>query len=201
MYLKFLPALFLLLAINANALPIVAVDGYEWLQPADFTSLEYTDISAICDPVTGVCSGSLGGIDLNGWEWASVDAVNDLFNYYLGGPVLGPGPDAHWEGSPAPGIAFFADGWISNWDITPQTRTVIGYLANAPTTGGMFGYWEGGPLPVVAYTDYSLEAFDEANPGAWFRRAEVSLPGSIPLIALALTSLAYMRRRSLAICA
>jgi hypothetical protein len=56
---------------SAALMPPVVVNGLEWLQPFDFTSLSWNDISAVCDPTTGYCDGSLNTIDVTGYTWSS----------------------------------------------------------------------------------------------------------------------------------
>ncbi|MDZ7781793.1 MAG: hypothetical protein U5K56_02220 [Halioglobus sp.] len=38
----------------------------------------------------------MNGYDLRGWNWASVDDTNALFNHYLVNEKVGPGPDHHF---------------------------------------------------------------------------------------------------------
>jgi hypothetical protein len=110
---------------NADLNPPVTVNELEWLQPVDFVSYSWNDISTVCNATTGSCSGSLGGNDLTGWTWASVDDVNGLFNKYLAssGLVLGPGPDSE---------AAFGDFWISG-------MTQDGFLLTSPPSGFLSG--------------------------------------------------------------
>ena len=60
----------------------VFVDGKEWLQPLDFVSYSYDQVSAVCPG--GACSGKLPGstFDLTGYTWASILHVSSLFNAY-----------------------------------------------------------------------------------------------------------------------
>ena len=77
---------------SVTATPIVTVDGTDWLQPVDFDRLSWNDASSVCDTTTGACTGVLGSTDVTGYTWASVDDVNTLFNYFLTGDPMGPGP-------------------------------------------------------------------------------------------------------------
>jgi hypothetical protein len=69
-----------LLAMGLLAGPMVAqsasviVGGKEWRQPADTFGSSWDDTAAICDPTTGVCSGTLSG-----WTWASNNDIQALF--------------------------------------------------------------------------------------------------------------------------
>jgi len=88
------------------------VNGKDWSQPNLFTGLSWNDISAVCNPDTGLCDGDLNGIDVTGKIWASVDEVNGLFNSFL--PMsaqLGSGPatSSEFNSSGAPEFhSFFA---------------------------------------------------------------------------------------------
>jgi len=77
---------------RAALLPPISVDGRDWLQPVDFEHTSWYDVAAVCDPTSGVCSGSLNGESLDGWYWASRSDVRHLFNYFLPpGVQMGPG--------------------------------------------------------------------------------------------------------------
>ncbi|MFT5709322.1 MAG: hypothetical protein ACI8QT_000008 [Halioglobus sp.] len=64
----------------------VVRDGKEWLQPVDFTNLSWDDVNAVCP--AGVCAGTLNGVDVTGYNWASVDESSELFNSYGVTPPL-----------------------------------------------------------------------------------------------------------------
>ena len=78
-------ALLLLFVAQSHAgyMAPVSVDGRDWLQPLDFVDTSWNDVAAVCDPVTGICSGSLNGGSLDGWTWASLLDVTSLFNSFL----------------------------------------------------------------------------------------------------------------------
>ena len=46
----------------------------------------WAEISAVCDPATGVCTGIIDAIDITGWHWATIDEIGHLFS------VLSPHP-------------------------------------------------------------------------------------------------------------
>ena len=80
----------------AVATPIyVDSGGREWLDLNDTRYRSWDDTAAVCDALTGACSGTLAthdlstiDIDLTGYHWAARDEVRDLF-YEIGG--LPPG--------------------------------------------------------------------------------------------------------------
>ncbi|MEP4147644.1 MAG: hypothetical protein ABJL54_10505 [Halioglobus sp.] len=61
------------------ASPVIK-DGKEWLQPLSVVSVSWNDISARC--LAGYCSGTLGGVDVTGYTWASAADITDLLVSY-----------------------------------------------------------------------------------------------------------------------
>jgi len=83
--------------VGCVGLPItdtVTVGGREWAQPDLFSGLTGEQVVARCPG--GVCGENtvLNGWSMDGWQWATVDDVNALFNTFLIGYSLGPGPDS-----------------------------------------------------------------------------------------------------------
>jgi len=118
---------------SAELKPPVVVNEREWLQPVDFANHSWTAISTVCDSATGVCSGILGGKDLTGWIWASVDDVNTLFNYYIGTAALGPGPseypaDAPLELNTQWAEDMVADGFLETEGFPGELVAITGWL-------------------------------------------------------------------------
>jgi hypothetical protein len=168
----------------------ITVDGKQWYQPYFFTGLSWDDINAVCP--AGECAGVLNGYDMNGWTWASIEDVNALFNYYLGGELtpqsctlsgskpLGPGPDGCVEDSEnAWASAFYSDGWrpIPTYR-SLFSRGVTGWMRDLSKSGEIYsgGIYGGINTPAgifdAAYTDYpsSLVPFVDAEVGGWFYR-------------------------------
>ena len=79
---RVLTVVILFQAIPTQAASVIK-DGNEWLQPADFVDVSWEQIDAIC-PATSdrVCTGSLGGIDITGFIFASIEEVNMLMATY-----------------------------------------------------------------------------------------------------------------------
>jgi hypothetical protein len=69
-------------AMPSWSLDSVTADGKEWLQPKDFVSYSYNQVSEVCPE--GVCTGKLPGsnVNLTGYIWASIDDAESLFSYY-----------------------------------------------------------------------------------------------------------------------
>jgi len=89
-------ALLGLMTTAAVANPIyVDSAGREWLDVNDTRYRSWNDTAAVCDVLTGTCSGTLVthdqssiDIDLTGYHWAARDEVRDLF-YEIGGLPAG----------------------------------------------------------------------------------------------------------------
>jgi len=70
---------------NRNCPHTVLANGLEWLQPSAFSDghQHWSDINRVCRAVVGgVCQGTLEGLDLHGWTWASSAEVRALFNAF-----------------------------------------------------------------------------------------------------------------------
>ena len=50
---------------------VVRANGKEWIQPAIFANISWESINDVCPATTGICDGSLAGINMTGWTWAS----------------------------------------------------------------------------------------------------------------------------------
>jgi hypothetical protein len=99
--------------VQAHVKDTVTVEGKEWYQPDLFTELSWNEINAVCPE--GKCVGMLNDYDMTGWTWATIKDMNDLFNYYIGSNVLGPGPDRVLLGDSEAVTAFYNDGWRSSF--------------------------------------------------------------------------------------
>lgn len=64
----------------------VIVDGKEWVQPSLFNGVSWEDVNDVCPSAFGVhsCTGTLDGINLKGWRWATSAEVRALVNTYSG---------------------------------------------------------------------------------------------------------------------
>lgn len=189
---------------SSSAGPIVTVDGRDWLQPTA-VSFDYDTISQACSTSTGSCSGFLGATDLSGYTWANVDDVNDLFNYYLRGSFLGPGPDSLTiYSSPGPNFAwaaFFRDfspefmshGFTSLRGNVRVFSVTADVWMNSGTTGGI-NYNQS------MRTNASRLPPPNAVSGGWFFKdlappIDAPIPATTLLTGLGLVALGYTRRR------
>lgn len=201
------------------SLPLVAradvayVDGLgrEWLQPADTLGFTWFDVVPVCDVGTGVCAGTLGGIDLDGWRWANVATLNTLFHELSGGagfftaepqeyeianstwaPALidndGPGPDTGVFHITAlfGGVEERVFGWTRDKDPDPATGAYLGRIDNNP-------FFD--KLQTDDRSDIDQENADIV--GFWLYREPhpVPLPAGVWLLGAGLAGLAGFGRR------
>lgn len=211
--------LFLLLrAVSVTAMPIdpgntVVVDGVQWAQVDLFSELSWNDIQSVCPG--GVCgAGTLNGYAMSGWQLASVEEVNGLFNFYLsaaGVPdadLLGPGPDQFWgaEGAwaeqilidfrptwescdPAPAgcTIFELNGWTSG--STQISQLALGYVGTVRNRADPFGS-DG----MLTDSTFLRNARNASVGGYFFRPAVVPLPSSLALLCMGLLLVRANRR-------
>ena len=163
-------------------------DGKEWLQPAAFDGLSWNDVADVCPAPGGLCSGTLSGIDVTGYKWASVDDTNALFNSYGVSPPLGPGPDdsqdqpyellEEFVDDFTPTIDDFFEVSIIGWSVEEQSPAAA-YL---PVIGVELA-GDGITIidPVDVYTSSpATKSFQMAGIGAWLYR--VPPPLAVPTL-------------------
>lgn len=171
--------------VAATPLPPIQVEGNLWLQPIDFLGFTWEEVHAVCDPM---CNGSLGGVDLSGWNWANTEDLNALFNYYIGSPEMGPGPDQYIvEDRLALGLEFLAAGWIPTvFDNINLSQAAIGYMSDTPDRVGVVGgaYSRTGGVSATR-TDYTSSFYGPENTGVWLTRASVPIPATPLLMSFA----------------
>src|ERR1044072_8115743 len=79
----------------ASAGPIYSdASGREWLDLNDTRNRSWLDTSAVCNALTGACSGTLAtttpfssDVDLTGYRWATRDEVRQLWYEIAGLPA------------------------------------------------------------------------------------------------------------------
>lgn len=137
-------------------------DGREWLQPVDFTGLSWNDINAVCPG--GACSGTLSGIDLTGYTWASTADVSALMASY---------------GTPPPTALEVDSAWAPAF-LTDFTPTLV--IAAGPRISGYVETLTGGLVDTHFLEDNNPGNNDryeigqnalgaaQANRGGWFYR-------------------------------
>ena len=68
-----------LMCTTAHGGYVDPVTAREWRQVTDTLLIARAEIAARCDAISGSCAGSVGTVLLDGWRWASVADVNELF--------------------------------------------------------------------------------------------------------------------------
>lgn len=159
----------------------------EWLQPNDFNEISYSQVNAVCP--NGVCSGSLSGFDLTGFNWASTQDVQELFDDYenSGKAILLDFTPT----SPSAGIdPAFLWGIVS--DMPPNNRSFYTALIAGDDK---YDPGSGEPPRQTLENSYLIEvneSLDEPfSGGAWFYREfrykqkqfVFSIPESLPIAA------------------
>ncbi len=109
----------------------IFVDGREWAQVYLFNNVFIDDINAVCPD--GFCDGILKAgfpdqhnYDLTGWQWASTDEVNTLFNHYIEdeSSFFGPGAD-EYQGLKMRNM--FEYGWLSIFGDLSKSTSRTGF--------------------------------------------------------------------------
>lgn len=142
------------------------------------------------------------------WQWASLDDINALFNYYLsnagvtGDDLLGLGPDIYIEnGATSPYaapwmVAMKFDGWwVAQTDPRYFDRRLLGGVLSTENPAYL----------AIAALEFSNSIFEthsipnrSINPisSGWFYRGvspQISNPATIPLLAIARAALELTR--------
>lgn len=61
----------------------VVVGDREWRQLTDTINLAWSEVASVCSTTTGACSGSIGPVSFDGWTWASIEDVQELFEQLI----------------------------------------------------------------------------------------------------------------------
>lgn len=179
---------------------VLAPDGNVWRQLTDTLNFSWDEIATACDPTTGLCSGSTGGVDFDGWIWASQADVAQLFQSLSG-----------WDGSnvtqfshSGPNPTLWAEDFLSSGFLTTSIRIgeiVSGIVRTVLTTDIAFNpYLFRNTTSDFASTDANQLTSDQLpHVGGWFFQASTS-PTSVPapqtLALLLVPALALVVRRS-----
>ena len=181
--------LLLFFAIFIQAIPSLGwesliVGDKEWYKTADTAGYCYQDYVAICPE--GICTGSIGGNDLTGWTWATVDDVNDLFNRYIGSNELnGPSEyrdyDSGWGWEILQDFGTNGDGWfytvpaVVGWTSTGfyvGSASATGYTATSPSSNSGADTSKTFPTPQCELTFL----------GAWLYRSAGASNGAVTVL-------------------
>ena len=79
MKLFFYFALLLFTTTYLNHANAVQIGDKNWRQLTETTNLSFNDVSTVCSAISGDCHGSINGIDIEGWSWANIAEVREMF--------------------------------------------------------------------------------------------------------------------------
>jgi hypothetical protein len=195
--------------IDAAPLTVTYVDsvtGWEWAEAGEITDLSWNDIAAVC-PQDGstACIGTLAGMEVSDWIWATRDQVRDLFANAtdLTDAQLADyleNADSTWASQflslfdatgagPVPGLL-----WAWGWSATTDER--FAYNAFSPV---MYSYTFPPGYPDQANLLLNpLKSFSDAGLGVWlYRPAAVPEPAMLTVFGSGLLFLSarHLRRR------
>jgi hypothetical protein len=191
---------------SAALMAPVLVDGREWLQPMDFVNISWYDIAEVCDPITGACTGSLGGDGLSGWTWANTDDTYALLAHFW--------PYELCCGEfPANGVYgnefaeyFWAAGFQFVEDISAQVgviRVTAGFTRTTYVSGSGYAYAavvgtsQSGLDPYFPNWTFGKEIVSPGIGGLFYRDpvSPIPTPATLSLLGLGLAALGYSRRK------
>lgn len=166
------------LAFLIHALPSIAAvptnlvvyEGNEWAQPAQFVNLSWDEINARCPAPTGLCTGTLNGLDITGFTWASDSEVVTFLSGRFGVP---PPHFTYTNSAWAPAVftrfsSTFDDeflralqGWTSTTDLPSPEQAIINFVIVFDALGN---------APDVSAVLSVVKSESRINLGAWFYR-------------------------------
>jgi hypothetical protein len=189
-------------SMGVQAMPVL-VDGKLWEQPEDFLSLSWDAISAVCDPNTGACNGTLNGKNVTGKTWASTAQVGSLFEAVGIPNFTDSDPNYVLLGFDSPlAPLIFEAGFSATFEDLSQ-RYVAGWTRSLGPSGSNQAYeatWvdglSSGGTPDNVGTDWLYFTGQSTDRrGAWLFSppAPVPAPPAAALLALGLVALRFSR--------
>lgn len=152
--------------------------GREWLQVSAFKGTTWASIDALC-PVDGVtpCAGTLSGIDITGYVWATKEEVQELFAEFL--PEM-----AENETLGAPGYVLPALGFFGSFQPTFEFYTTFGgynYISGwtADESDGVASVPEASAEYPVFYGYFNVAALVDVTTSSSFRGAWLFKPPAV----------------------
>ncbi|MBX5459725.1 MAG: PEP-CTERM sorting domain-containing protein [Steroidobacteraceae bacterium] len=189
--------------VASQSASAVVIGDKDWRQLTETTGFSWLNVNTACG--TGLCSGSISSVSLDGWYWADATDVAALFDALIK-------PDS--TQFPTSTTSYFAAG---DADIANAVRTV--FNPTRVTNFGTAQYYEvsgltrssNGSTTSMAYlldspfaTSLDYAAFDTSYPknlgtgftGIWlYRPVSVPEPGTLALFALGAAAIWLLRRQ------
>ena len=151
--------------------------GKTWRQVTDTVNLSWSDLASVCplDAAT-TCLGSVKGVSMDGWVFASIYQVGDLFSYfgdYPGGINIALAPQATSH------AAQFFDTAFDQTYSDNIFRAVFGYSSTPHPGGSLWGadvldLAPDNPNPDLWYGSNQHGDIENDVTGAWMWRPTVS---------------------------
>ncbi len=187
----------------------VVINGKDWRQLTETTGFSFNNVSnsttGTCDVNTGLCNGSLGGVDFTGWTWATNEEVGGLFNYIVGTTAVDftiSGGDSYREyasewadravdsdGIGGLDTGLFLPTIVDNGEVGRVlgiTRSESTYDQNNAFMPGIYDAYRDGWEDQIATTTHGWKSISSDNKGLWmYREVPVSAPLALMLIGLA----------------
>lgn len=135
----------------------VTMGDKEWRQLTDTSSsFSWNQVATVCDETTGVCTGSLGGVNFTGWIWATNTDVQELFDALIQPAFANfPTPETNYfsrdyGSANDPDIAAaFGDGKFDATFQSTTARTVWGWTRSSVQTN-----------PTQAFAPFIVDVFN-----------------------------------------
>lgn len=190
-------------AAPISATDMVTVGNTRWAQPDLFLGISWDDVNDVCP--AGLCGdGTLNGHEVSGWSWATIEEMNQLFNSYIGAPVLGPGPDRLYTDNFSASTAFYADGWRITGAFGVLSEATKGLVSDTSEFAAIMGavYYPFFPDSTGdrVWTDDAADAgfFGPDSTGVWLYQDsyDVPLPSALGLMLLQLVGLGLLKVRN-----
>ncbi len=158
------PTVPLALGLGAGAAP--TVEGNEWRELYTTTGLSHAQVATVC-PIDGAtpCAGTVAGLDLSGWVWATAPQVRALLDDYA--PAL-----ASAEPPTITGLEGFAGAsgllGVMRW----TTYTALTYFYSEYTSGWTASV-DGAGSPIAAGAQFATSLTGGTTSGSIGLGAEV----------------------------
>jgi hypothetical protein len=195
-------ALLALGLLGANSAGAVIIDGKDWRQLTETTNFSWLVVNSSCG--SGVCSGSIGDVSVDGWNWATTSDVQSLFDALIQPGTTQFPTASNYSAAADADIAFaigsvfdatsiFNFGNVSWREVRGITRgstdfsTTMAYLSDNPFANG---------LDVAGFDSSWPTNLGDTGTGVWlYKPTAVPEPASLALFGMGLAGLAFLRRR------